>query len=111
MQRPFLSNLKLGDRLTMIKYKIIQVIGNKDYIGRIDYAKFDNIIVAKKNFDLIDIYQEMLDDWRKTTKIGRLLLIAQNAFLEYDLIEYDDENDLHRVTISTKSKSFNDVNR
>lgn len=88
----------------MIKYKIIKVTGNKRKISEIGSREFDNIDSARKNFDSVDVYQEILKDYSQCSELCQQLLIEQDAFLEYDLIETD--NDEYYKILGRKSLSF-----
>ena len=90
----------------MIKYKVIELSGNKRGISEIGSMEFDNIDSARKNFDSFDVYQEMLKDYSQCSELCQQLLIDQDAFLEYDLVEYDTDYDESYKIIGRKSLSF-----
>lgn len=96
----------------MIKYKVIEVSGNKrGIISEIGSREFDNIDSARKNFDSVDVYQEILKDYSECSELCKQLLIEQKAFLEYDLVEYDTDNDEFYKILGKKSSSFKTIFR
>lgn len=90
----------------MIKYKVTQVTGNKNQIEENESKYFDDLDSARKNFDSVDIYGEMLKDWNESSPIVRMVLDQTIAFLEYDLIEYDTDDEFHKIILAGKSMSF-----
>ena len=94
----------------MIKYKVIQVTGNKREITENNSIEFDRFYPALEYFYSIDIYLEILKDWSSASEIGRKLLIDMDAFLEYDLVKYDTDDEFYTITLHKKSKSFREIN-
>lgn len=90
----------------MIKYKVTQVTGNKNQIEENESKYFDDLDSARKNFDSVDIYGEMLKDWTGLSQDVRAILISQDAFLEYDLIECDTDDESYKIILGRKSLSF-----
>ena len=92
----------------MIKYKIIQVIGNKEQIFELDSQKFDNNCSALISFMSINVYLHMIEEWGKATKNIRELLIDTNTFIGYELVEYDTDDESDKIVLDRKSASFRD---
>ena len=93
----------------MIKYKIVKVTGNKREIAEVDSEEFTSIYSARKKFNSIDVYEELLKDWSETSEVIHKILIAQDAFLEYDLIEYDTDDEFYKINLGRKSMSFHNI--
>lgn len=93
----------------MIKFKIVQVTGNKREIAENKSIEFDSIHSAIKKFNSIDVHKELLKDWSKTSEVVHKILIAQDAFLEYDLIEYDTDDEFYKINLGRKSMSFRNI--
>ena len=95
----------------MIKYKVTQVTGNKNRIEENESKYFDDLDSAEKYFRSVDIYDEMIKDWNESSPIVRMILDQTIAFLEYDLIEYDTEDEFYKIILRRKSIPFRSLNK
>lgn len=95
----------------MIKYKVTQVTGNRNRIEENESKYFDDLDSAEKYFRSVDIYDEMIKDWNESSPIVRMILEQKMAFLEYDLIEYDTDDEFYKINLGRKSMSFRSLNK
>lgn len=95
----------------MIRYKVVKVTGSNKEIAEVDSKEFTSIYSARKEFDSVDIYMELLNDWWKSSEVVHKILINQDAFLEYDLVEYDTKDEFYKINLGRKSMSFQIFNK
>ena len=93
----------------MIKYKIIEIIGNREQHFETNAENFDSFILAMNRFNKINVHDRMLSYWIHASELGRIVILKANTFLGYKLIGYDTNDKSYEKYINSKYASFDDV--
>lgn len=89
----------------MLKYKVISIVGDKNYFEELDLRTFDDLKSAQRYFNNLNLDQEMTNEWNQFTPATRRRFIDTDTFFEYDLVEVDTD-DNHFIELNTKKQRF-----
>ena len=90
----------------MIKYKVISIVGDKNYFEGSDLRTFDDLKSAQRYFNNLNLDQEMTNEWNSSSPATRRRFIDTDTFFEYDLIEFDTDDENHYIELNSKEKQF-----
>ena len=90
----------------MNKYKIISIVGDKNYFEGSELRTFDDLESAQKYFNNLNLNQEMTIEWNSSNPTTRRKFIDTDTFFEYDLVEFDTDDDNRHIVLHYKAQRF-----